>query len=280
MTTDPDPAEDSDPGSNARGGIQALDAALQVLRAMATFDGPVALVDLARAVAMPSSKVHRYLASFIHAGFVRQTTRSGRYELGPFAASLGVAALGRSDFVNQTAEALSDLADQTGMTALLTVWGTQGATVVRWCRAPSPIVTSFGLGSSLPLLTSASGRVFLAWLPRPVTMARLSLEVEWAAEAGLAWPDLDLSPPSVERLIDRIRTLGFAAIDGRFVPGLRAIAAPVTNWQGEAEAAVTLISTSDQIMAPEHPAVRRLLEFAAAHSSERTWLTGASGSAG
>jgi DNA-binding IclR family transcriptional regulator len=219
-------------GGNARGGIQALDTALIVLRALIEFQGSAALVDIARAVSMPSSKVHRYLASFAHAGLVRQAARSGRYELGPVAASLGIAALGRSDFVNQAAEELSDLADQTGVTVLLTVWGNNGATVVRWCRAPSPMVTSFGLGSTLPLLTSSSGRAFLAYLPRNMTAACLHLEIERAMQTGLSWPDLDLSAEGINRLAASVRKEGFATVDGRFVPGLRAAAAPILNWQG------------------------------------------------
>lgn len=271
MSRERDMQDEGEGGANARGGIQALDAALVVLRGLAEFDGPVALADLARAVSMPPSKVHRYLASFIHAGFVKQATRSGRYELGPTSASLGIAALSRSDFVNQAADALPELTEATGMTTLISVWGTQGATVIRWCRAPSPMVTSFGLGSNMPLLTSASGRVFLSWLPRPVISARLGLEIERAIEAGLSWPDLDLSMDSIEHLIDRIRTDGFATIDGRYVPGLRAMAVPITNWQGEAEAAVTMISTSEQILSADHPAARHLLDFAARHSSQRNW---------
>lgn len=271
MTEHENEEMDVSASANARGGIQALDAALIVLRAMVDFEGPAALVDIARAVSMPSSKVHRYLASFIHAGLVKQTERSGRYELGAFASSLGIAALGRVDFVNQTAEALPDLADETGLTVLLTVWGGQGATVVKWCRAPSPMVTSFGLGSNLPLLTSSSGRIFLAFLPRHVVASRLYLEVERAMESGLSWPDLDLSRTSIDTLIKQIRSSGYAAVDGRYVPGLRAIAAPILNWQGEAEAAVTLISTSDRIMSSEHPAVRQLLNFTASISSQRQW---------
>ncbi|WP_234633402.1 IclR family transcriptional regulator [Agrobacterium vitis] len=262
---------DATGNGNARGGIQALDAALVVLRALGDFDGPVALVDLARAVSMPSSKVHRYLASFIHAGLVKQTVKSGRYELGPSAATLGLAALARNDMVSLAADELPELAGQTGITVLLSVWGNNGATVIRWCRAPSPMVTSFGLGSTLPLLTSASGRILLAFLPRQVTSARLSLEVERALENGLSWPDLDLSVGSVERMIETIRRDGFSTIDGRFVPGLRAVAAPITNWQGEAEAAVTLISTSDQILSAQNPAVQALLEFVTRLSSEKRW---------
>jgi DNA-binding IclR family transcriptional regulator len=238
---------------------------------MADFEGPVALTDLARAVSMPASKVHRYLASFIHAGFVRQTSRSARYQLGPFAAALGIAALARTDFVNQAADEVADLSDATGLTVLLSVWGNQGATVIRWCRAPSPVVTSFGLGSTLPLLTSASGRVFLAYSPRKLILPRLRIEIERALDTGLAPPDIDLDAAGIDRLTGSIRAKGFASVDGRYVPGLRAIAAPILNWQGEAEAAITLISTSDAILSPSGSAVAELLQFVARLSAQKRW---------
>ncbi len=251
-----------DAGEPARGGIQALDAALVVLRAMAAFAGPVTLTDLARAAGMPASKAHRYLASFIHAGLVQQRERSGRYELGPFAAELGLAALSRSEFVNRAADQIEALCAKTGLTVLLTVWANQGATVVRWERAASPVHTSFGLGTTLPLLSSASGRVFLAFLPRRITASALRAEVAKARAARLKWPDLEPTDEGVERLIARVRKDGMAGVDGRFIPGLKAISAPVTNWQGEAELAVTLIGTSETILAPKSAARGFLRAFA------------------
>jgi DNA-binding IclR family transcriptional regulator len=262
MTRIQEPERDPAADGNARGGIQALDAALSVLRAMGHFPGPVALTDLARAAGMPASKVHRYLASFIHAGLVVQRERSGRYDLGPCAAELGLAALERNDFVNRAADGLEELSERTQLTALLTVWGNQGATVVRWERAASPLVTSFGLGSSLPLVTSASGRVFLAFLPRRLTEARLQFEIRRALEAGLNWPDLDLATPDVvEGLVESVRAERMASVDGRFIPGLRAIAAPVTNWQGHVEVAVTLTGTREDMLEPDSAARRHLREF-------------------
>ncbi|MCP4562782.1 MAG: IclR family transcriptional regulator [Bosea sp.] len=246
---------------HARGGIQSLDTALLVLRAMATLPGSVTLTDLARSVDMPVSKVHRYLASFIHAGLVAQSERSGRYDLGPFASELGLAALARNDFVNRTADVLPELSEVTGATALLSTWGNGGATVVRWERAASPILTSFGLGSTLPLLTSASGRIFLAFLPRKVTALRLAVELARASEAGLVWPDLNPDMASVESLIARVRADRLACVDGRFVPGLRAVSAPVTDWAGEAQVAVTLIGISEAILDPAGSAIRTLTEF-------------------
>ena len=256
-----DPAIEDGAEPHARGGIQALDAAMSVLQALAALGGSAGVTDLARATGMPVSKAHRYLASFVHAGLAVQNGRSGRYSLGPLAARLGLAALARNDFVNRAADGLEDLCLQTGMTALLTVWGNNGATVVRWQRAPSPIVTSFGLGSTLPLLNSASGRVFLAFLPRRLTAAAVEAELRQARAAGVTWPDLDTTPASIERLVETVRLEKMASVDGRFIPGLRALGAPILNWQGEAEAAITLIGTDDDLFVEGSAARGALMAF-------------------
>ena len=52
-------------------------------------------------------------------------------------------------------------------------------------------------------------------------------------------------------------------VDGRFIPGLRALGAPILNWQGEAEAAITLIGTDDDLLAEGSAARRYLTAFVA-----------------
>ena len=271
LAPEPVDAGEFDTDIHARGGIQALDAALTVLHSLANSEGAMTLTDLAKSVSMPASKVHRYLASFMHAGFVRQPSRSGRYDLGPVSASLGIAALGRQDITNQAANDLPELGERTGLTALLSVWGSHGATVVQWCRAASPVVTSFGLGSTMPLLTSASGQIFLAFLPVALTAERLESERSRASDAEAALAGLDISAEGISALISHIRSQGFSSIDGRFIPGLRAISAPVLNWQGEVEAAVTLIGASDRILAPNGKAVEELLQFTQRLSAGSVW---------
>ncbi len=230
-------------------GIQSLDHALEVLGAMAARRGPVALTDLARELGMPASKVHRYLASFVRAGLVEQAVRSGKYDLGPGAVRLGLAAMARMDVVNRTAEALAQIAEETGLTALLTVWGDSGPVIVRWERAAGFIVTTLGLGTTMPLLSSASGQVFLAYLPKPVIEVRLSRELRLAPGAD------------PHALAERVRDAGYAHVAGDLIPGLAAISAPVLNWQGDIEAAVTLIGTDDRITQADHPSVIALISF-------------------
>ncbi|KRQ12701.1 IclR family transcriptional regulator [Bradyrhizobium manausense] len=257
---------DDESGGTAPGGIQALDAALSVLRVLRSFDGPATLSDIAREAGMPPSKVHRYLASFIHAGLAVQKERSGRYDLGREAAELGVAAISRNNFVVRASDELEELAATTGHAALLAVWSHNGPTVVRLERGPHLTTTSIGLGSTFPLLDSATGRVFLSYLPPPQLAVRLQSELERAASVGVSWPDLNPDMASVEAVAMKIRRERIAYVDGRYIPGLVAISSAITNWQGEIEVAVTLFGTHRGLLQPDSPARGALIDFAARHS--------------
>ncbi len=242
-------------------GLKSLDSALDLLTYMARQNGPLTLSEIARNCRMPLSKVHRYLASFVQSGLVRQEGRSGRYDLGPQAMKLGLAALARNDFVNRTADGLPELAADTSMTALLAVWADQGATVVRWERGVTPTVTSIGLGTTLPLLNSATGRVFLTWAPRAAIRTACDSELRRAVRNPALLPDMAPNKTSVTNLIRRIRERGFASVDGQFIPGLVAAAAPILDWQGEAQAAVTLFGVDPAAIDPGSAPVKALLSY-------------------
>jgi DNA-binding IclR family transcriptional regulator len=257
---------DEDSQSN---GIKSLDAALRVLALMSSRNVAASLSEIARECYMQPSKVHRYLASFIRAGLVKQEGRSGRYDLGPEALQLGLAAIARHDFVNHAADGLPGLSAETGMTVLLSVWGNEGATVIRWERGASPTVTSMGLGTTLPLLNSATGRAFLAWAP-PAPIKKLrDAEIRRAARNPGLIPDLKATTSGVDELVAEIRTRGYASVDGMFIPGLVAAAAPILDWQQEAQTVVTLVGTNPEEIAPRSRSIQRLLSFCAEHSVVR-----------
>ncbi len=268
MTILPDSIRRGRPRKNAgedddiKRGINALDHALAVLKALADRKAPATLTDIARAAGMPATKVHRYLASFITAGLVSQPERSGRYDLGKAAMEIGLAAISRNDTVNRVADQLLELTDATGCTAMLSVWGNQGPTVIRWERAATLIVTTLGLGTTFPLLNSATGRVFLANLPERLTGALLDREVLARNVAGGRVIDMDVTASGLARLKEQIRSGGYATVEGRLIPGLQAASAPVLNWQGEIECAVTLIDTSQRVVDPEGSVLPTLLAYA------------------
>jgi len=233
-------------------GVRSVEVSVSILSALARHDGPMSLNEIAREVGMPAAKAHRYLASFIEGGMVHHR-RSGAYDLGPLAAEIGLAAMTRTDLINRVAEDLEDLVEGTGRTAQLSVWGSHGPTIIRWERSAHALITNLGLGSTLPLLSSATGRVFLAFTPTRITRPLLDEELRRQP----APPDED----RIAGLISEVRAQGVAAADQSFIPGLFALAVPILNWQQEAEAVVTLVSTEPY----EEDTRKTLTAFAARH---------------
>ena len=158
-------------------------------------DGPLALKDLSAQSDLDPSGAHRYLASFVRCGLVRQEADS-RYDFGPLALQIGLAAMRRIEPVQLAEQALPELVAETGYTALLAVWSNRGPTVVRWQRSREPLVTNLGLGSVLPISRSAAGTVLVAFLPQAVTAEAL------AAEARRESIDREAFERAVERAQD------------------------------------------------------------------------------
>ncbi len=242
-------------------GLKSLDTALSVLALVARYTAPQTLSTIAKDCGMSPSKVHRYLASFVQAGLIKQEGRSGRYGIGPEALQMGVSAIAQHDFVDSAADGLADLVAETGMTALLTVWANEGATVVRWKRGPTPTDTAIGLGTTMPLLNSATGHVFLAWAPREAIVTVANKQMRQMARNPLGRTGAPTTKAELDALIKDTRDRGFATVSGNYIPGLIAVAAPLLDWQGEAQAAVTLVGIDPDATRPGSQVISRIRAF-------------------
>ena len=225
-------------------GVQSVETAMTILMVFSEVRGPLTLTEIGQRTGIAPAKVHRYLASLVDAGMIDHR-KSGSYDLGRAAATLGTAAIARVDVANRAADRLPELVDRAGCTAMMSVWGTEGPTVVRWERSMPPLVTALGVGTVLPLLTSATGLAFLAWSPERLT--------------GEALKDNDRS--EVSALRKRIRSEGIAEAKETFIPGLSALAAPVLDLQGQAAAVVTLVATDRSLLEPTSTARAALKEM-------------------
>ena len=224
---------DSTDHDTKRRGIQSVEIGLRVLMAVAAQRGAASLTVIAEAAGLSASQAHRYLASLMAAGMVRQEGRSGLYDLDSGAIRLGLAGLARLDVFRAVDEAVPAFVRQTGRTCLVAVLGDAGPTLVRWFAGAPPVITSLAVGSVLPLLHSATGRVFLTFGDRPAMEARL---------AGLDGPARG-EPGMVEALRAQVAQEGCALVDGNLIPGLRALAAPVFDLQGRLALVVNAIAS-------------------------------------
>jgi DNA-binding IclR family transcriptional regulator len=217
-----------------RRGIQSFDTGLRVLEVLANLSEPSALGTVAAACEMSASQAHRYLSSLLASGMALQDAETGRYEIGPTLLKLGLAALARVDAFRIADAAISEFAHRTGRTVQIAALGPLGPTIVRWNVGTPPVVTSLNVGSVLPMLHSATGRVFLAFAPEPQTRPLVKRELAVLSKAR----SID-----VDALKKQVRQAGCASVDGDVVPGLRATAFPIFDLQGRNVLTATVLAS-------------------------------------
>ena len=225
-----------------RAGIQSVEVGYSLLAALATAPGPLMLRDLAAAAGMNAAKAHRYLVSFQRLGLVAQDLASNRYDLGPAALKLGLASISRLDSVKLARQRLPDLMNRIGHTLALAVWGNQGPTIIHWEESPRAITVSLRLGDVMPLLSSATGLCFSAFMSRGVSPGdalhpRVALLLNEELEAltrgeRLARADLPVTLSDVNDLLAEVRQRGLARVVGTLLPGVGGFCAPVFDADG------------------------------------------------
>lgn len=227
---------DEENNADSRQGIQSIEVGVPLLKALADHGAPMMLRDLARAAGMPAAKAHRYLVSFLRTGLVSQDGASGRYDLGHFALDLGLASLARLDPVRIASPVLDALAEQTGETVALAVWGNRGPTIVRWVESRRPVTVNLRTGAVMPLLNSAIGRCYAAFFESSVLQRQLDEELHISAAADDARTRITRS--DFDALMAEARDHGMSRTVGGVIPGINAFAAPVFDHEGKMALAV------------------------------------------
>jgi DNA-binding IclR family transcriptional regulator len=217
-----------------RHGNRSIVVAVSLLRVIASLGRPATLSEIASAAGMSAPRAHRYLLGLANTRLVEHSAISGHYDLGSEIVELGVAALGKVDAVRFASEALAPLADETGLAALTTVWGTNGPTVIRCEQSQLVSAVRVREGRNLSLLHSASGRVFLAYLPEAITAP--FVERELADSKG------KYTSKNVETMQADVRKRGLARGIGEETPNIAAIAAPVFAHNGRLALCIALVS--------------------------------------
>lgn len=220
-------------------GNRSVVVGVHLLKTIAAIEGPATLGDIAAKAGMSASRTHRYLAGLIQTGLVEQEINSGRYALGATIVELGLTALGRTDAVKLGSETLSLLTERTGLVSLLSTWGSHGPTIIKWEQGRLNTAVRIREGRNLPLLTTATGRVFLAYVSEQDIHDLLQQELARQIASPKSKPR-DMA--DVQALRAEVLRHGFGRMIGEENPGLVALATPVFDHDGRIVLTITLVS--------------------------------------
>jgi DNA-binding IclR family transcriptional regulator len=244
------------PRATSRQRVQSAETGAEILKALARLGPAATLTRLSEAAGMAPAKAHRYLQAMMASGLAAQEKQSGRYTLGPEAVAIGLAALAQIDVVGGLSEMLPELRDETGHTCFIAVWGNHGATVVRVMETVGEVTVLTRTGSIMPLLRSATGLAFAAFLPQAERDA-IAVGEPQALQDELSNA---ISPLSIR--LEAIRQSRLSIVQGLMVPGIDAMAVPIFNAQREVTAVITAIGPDNSFdPAPDGQLARQLTAF-------------------
>jgi DNA-binding IclR family transcriptional regulator len=251
-----------------KGGVNSVEVASAVLRALAEAPEPARLSDLARATGMPTAKTHRYLVSLVRGGLVEQDPESSRYDLGPLALRAGIVALSRSDALKRAERSLQSIVERTGETAAAAIWGTHGPTVVRLVEARHEQASIVPLGHVCSLTFSAAGLVFCAFGSAEQTAKIANREMAQSRAAGRS--NAPTRKTELDHLVTAVRKQGFACVAIEGEGGMSAVSVPVfDSSRAKLQLALSVFGGAGRInITPDGPIVKLMTEAAQALGAE------------
>jgi DNA-binding IclR family transcriptional regulator len=221
-------------------GIKSVEVGGRLLQALARGHTPVTLKELAAEAGLTPSSAHHYLVSYRRLGLVVQDPNTLSYDIGPFAVELGLSAIGRSRQLTAAQELQQKVRDRLDESVMLAIWGSYGPVIISVEESSKPVVMTMRVGATLPLLRTATGWIFAAFMPR--TIIRPVMRAEY--EAGRP-PVERLDRRALDLKLDAIRAAQLVGHSGHLLPGVAAVAAPLLDSRDRIVAVMSVFGSSE-----------------------------------
>jgi DNA-binding IclR family transcriptional regulator len=250
-----------------RGGVQSVDRAVSVLHFLRRA-GWSGVTEVAEALGMHKSTVHRLLATLKSHGLVDQDADTERYRLGLGLVTLASAVTAELDVARAARPVCQRLSEQTQETVTVTVLSGDEALIVDQATSPTSVLSVDWTGRHSPLHCTSDGKVLLAHLPRTRRRRLLARPLTRYTEGTI------VDPARLEAQMEAIREVGYGFTVEEYEVGLIGVAAPIRAADGAVVAAVSVSGPAFRLPAASIPALGARTAAAGAVISRRLGYAG------
>lgn len=207
--------------------VQSLARAFTILDVLGAADGPLSLKAVAQAVGLPRSTCHRLLTTMQSLNYVRFEAAAREWHVGRSALSVGAAFVRTRDLASIGRPLIRSLAMELNETINLSHIVEGQLNYVEQVAAKHAMPTFARPGASLPISTTAAGKVILAHMSGARSLALIDGAPLIAKTRNSVTDRSDLI-----RQLEQARCDGFAVDDQENCQGIRCIAVPVFDETG------------------------------------------------
>lgn len=233
--------------------VKSVEKAFAVLRAFTRDSQSMSLAKIALHAGLDKSSAQRFVYTLHALGYLSKDANSRSYQLSPRLLEFGFTYLDMDPVITSSQQHLKDLHDLTGETVnLARLDGTDIILVARW---PSNRIISINIrvGSRLPALYMASGRVLVSHRKEEEQEAILR-QTQIAAHTDQSI----VNEKSLRDELRRVREQGYSVTRSQYFRGDLSIAAPIFDARGGVSASVSVNTV--ELDGPDTKRERELLE--------------------
>jgi IclR family KDG regulon transcriptional repressor len=212
--------------------VRAVERAMQILASFDDAHPERGVTEIAQATGLHKATAHRIIMTLLQGGFLERTADGEKFRLGVRMIELGLRALRHFDLRRVALPYLQQLSDRFQETCDLGIFDQGQVLCIEVVYGNHALIVATRVGARLPIYCTASGRVFLAFLPPEIVEPLLKAPMTACTEKTITCPD------RLREELEATRRRGYAIDDGEFEPGIRAVAVPVRDVFGNVIAAL------------------------------------------
>lgn len=233
---------------------------LMIVELLAHSDEAMNLTEIAQALNLAKSNVHRLLQALSAASYVHRDDRSARYTASIKLWELGSAVLSKLDLRMHAEQIMERLLVETRETVHLSVLDGEEVVYVHKLDSPNPVRAYTQIGGRTMVHCVATGKAMLAF-KSSVALERLSVHLRPRTAATIIDPERFLQEMA------RIRVQGYAVNRGEWNENVIGIASPIRDVSGQVVAGLGLSGPKDRFKPSKLKAYAPLIVEAAAQVS-------------
>lgn len=234
--------------------VRTVANAIEIVDLVSNSGNGIGVREIARRLGLGKSTASRLVLALEEAEVLRQQPETGRYVLGPRLLDIAARHRRNLDLAQVARRHLSELQQRTGETVFLGRLEGMYVVLVDQIDSNNPLRMVATIGAREPAHCTGLGKVLLADLGEEKRHALLK-----TARLTRHTRQTLTSVKSVRQELARVEAAGYAIDDQEFVEGVRCLAAPILDSDGETVAALSVAGPALRLTDARLPGLRRTL---------------------
>jgi DNA-binding IclR family transcriptional regulator len=229
--------------------VRSVDRALDILLCFTREDPARSLTQIAEAIHMSKTTVHRLLATLENKRFITRDNATGLYRLGLRFIEMASLVLQDVELHRWAQPYLQRLAKECGETVDLSILDGSHVIYLEVIESPQRVKLAAAVGQRLPACFTASGKALLAFLPEEPVKKIISENLAATTNHN---------PVSIPEMIEDLRATaarGYAISEQEYEEEINAVAAPIFDKDRNPIASIAIVGPSFRLSKDRLPAL-------------------------